>query len=1488
MQEIGLAKGYIELDLSSLETSVKSATAQLDKIEASGKLAQSEIRALESASRGVSGVFEAAAAKAKTLAAGIETAKQKAQVYRTEISGLNAIIEKCKSQQGELATKINEAKKAHEDANEKVKSLADSYKAAQKEIKAASKAYGEDSAEAQKAAEKHKDLIKSYEDAVRASKDNESALTSLQAQYDALGKEIDESGDQVVKFQTDLNNTEADLREMSAELADAQSTAKNFGTAMQEAGEKMRSIGDAVSDVGAKLTAGITAPITAAATASAKWAIDAESSYAKVATIADETVLSYEKMKTGVQEASNETGVAVTDLNEALYSSISAGVDSGSAIAFTTDMVKLAKGGFTDTAKAVDVVTSVLNAYGLEAEDASAVSDRLITTQNVGKTTVDELASSMGRLIPTAKAASVDFDNVSAGMAILTKRGIQTAEATTYFSGMLNELSKSGSVADKALTEMANKGFSELIEEGTPLTEVLSMLSTYAEDSGKSLKDMFGSAEAGKAALSIMSDGGEEFNAVLQQMQSSAGATQSAFDKIDATPAERMNKIMNRIKNDGIEIGEKLLPIAEKAMDKVEDLLEWFDRLSDAEQEQVLRMAGIAAATGPVLTAGGKVISGLGGIVELAGKTAQQAHTFSGVAGQIATDAEVAAAAAANTTGAFSGLSGVLYSIAGVAGPAVLAGAAIAGIAYACEAAYKAAVEYDLQEHFGNLKLSAEEVESVAERLTSRDWTIRLDAAIDAKAQLEEFEKQISDTMESINKRSWMVSAGIELNDQEMSEFRSDLESFIAQTQAWVQQQHYTATLSIQAIMGEDSAYIDYADSVYSGLEAEMSALGGHLADLVNDAWEDGVLSSDEMKVIDEARARIQEKIKELEDARYQVEMEDIVADAKNGDISAESFTDLQNALNEKIEERKQAVEQAKVEALVPFKVKLNEDSNYNEGNYEFDKQQIELKAAEELGTLVLDNIEYEIQVISGHYDNATKSSAQNFTRDLKSTFQKEVGELASGDINFNTFFDRLTSELELGADSMSPAEKGAVQKLLEQMKPQAQQLEEIAAQYRAAGQSVPEEIAAGLSDYNTLLAMTGNVDAGYALLAQQISESEELQSGISAARAAGQQIPPALAAALEENYGLVFDAAGRMLTTADEGTQAVYPSVYAALQGLGMTLPDGIATSLMENQSVGDAALAMLNQIANGVALSEPQLTALLNACGINCSSSLIDSIADKEPDVQTEAIELLSQIQYADGKKREEILAQMEDLGIDVSEYLGGSMTDHSDNVADGANDLINTADDTLTDGVNNTIGPNLSDNMEEVTERAMDDASRVAGSSELEGPTVNEPYWRDAVSEAHSDMQSWLDRHPIIATVKQFVERIFNGYAEGGLVDQEQLAWVAEGNSPEMIIPLSASKRSRALSLYAQAGAALGVNTTTFKHYNPVTKSETIIEESGGIDYDRLAQKIGAVLQTQPQPEVSLTVTEGDVILNGEKVGRALAPTVSRVLSNSYGRS
>lgn len=303
---------------------------------------------------------------------------------------------------------------------------------------------------------------------------------------------------------------------------------------------------------------------------SAAAAIEFETSFAKVSTQLDKNVVDLDNYRQAILNASKETGTAVDEIAEGVYSSISAGIDSSQAVQFTQDVVKLAKGGFTDTEKAVDVVTTAINGYKMSVSDTTKISDMLITTQNLGKTTVDELASSMGAVIPVASAANFEIDDLSAAYATLTKNGIATNEAGTYMKSMLSELTKSGSITDKELRRLTGSGFADLKEAGYSTTTILSVLASSAENQGKTLKDMFGSVEAGSAALTIMSQDGAEFDEMLKSMQDSAGQTEKAFETMASTPQARMDKIKNKFSILQIQLGEKLLPVVENVLTIIE------------------------------------------------------------------------------------------------------------------------------------------------------------------------------------------------------------------------------------------------------------------------------------------------------------------------------------------------------------------------------------------------------------------------------------------------------------------------------------------------------------------------------------------------------------------------------------------------------------------------------------------------------------------------------------------------------------------------------------------------------------------------------------------------------------------------------------------------------------------------------------------------------------------------------------------------------
>lgn len=422
-----------------------------------------------------------------------------------------------------------------------------------------------------------------------------------------------------------LNEAEVSLNEYKSRLKEVNEQLKFGKASIEEYTEKVQKAGEKVKNAGSGMTKTVTAPILAAGAASAKMAMDFEDSMAKVSTIADATEVPMDEMQKAILNLSNQTGISSEEIAQNIYDSISAGQKTGDAVNFVSNSTKLAKAGFADAGAALDVLTTIMNAYGLKASEVTNVSDMLIQTQNLGKTTVADLASSMGKVIPTANAYGVSLDELCAGYAIMTANGVATAESTTYMNGMLNELGKSGTTVSETLKEKTGKTFKELMDSGMSLSDVLKIISDAATENNKSFGDMWSSSEAGKAGMILLGDSAENFNGVLEQMQNSAGATNTAFEKLD-TNSTKIKKATNELKNDAIDLGttlmEELAPIIENIAEKISQFTEWFNGLSESEKQMIIQIGLIVAAIGPLLIVLGTVVSSgakiIGGIPVIA------------------------------------------------------------------------------------------------------------------------------------------------------------------------------------------------------------------------------------------------------------------------------------------------------------------------------------------------------------------------------------------------------------------------------------------------------------------------------------------------------------------------------------------------------------------------------------------------------------------------------------------------------------------------------------------------------------------------------------------------------------------------------------------------------------------------------------------------------------------------------------------------------
>ena len=452
-------------------------------------------------------------------------------------------------------------------------------------------------------------LSKVSRTAAQTAKSTDAAADSVDDLSSAIGdyeKATGQAANSTGILSEKTTETEKNLDEAAEAARKASEEVEKFGDKSEETGKQSEESSKKGRD-GIKELQGVLASAGIAATLNeikngffdcSEAAAQFETSTAMVATIADTSQKSLSSISKEVRSYSNETGEAASDMAEATYQAISASVNTADAAAFAGTATKLAVGGFTSATTAVDVLTTAINSYGLAASDATQLSDYLITTQNLGKTSVDQLAQSVGKVIPLASAYNVQMDNLSSAYAVLTANGIATAESGTYLKSMLSELGDTGSDVSEVLLSSTGKTFAQLMEQGYSLGDVMSMLGDAVDGDSTAFNALWSSTEAGIGALSLFNAGADKYNSVLDSMRTSAGATEKAYSTMADTTDKSKQRMENAFNNLKISVGDVLNPALTQVYEGFTNVFAGMSDFVDEHPAVVAAISAIAVGVG--------------------------------------------------------------------------------------------------------------------------------------------------------------------------------------------------------------------------------------------------------------------------------------------------------------------------------------------------------------------------------------------------------------------------------------------------------------------------------------------------------------------------------------------------------------------------------------------------------------------------------------------------------------------------------------------------------------------------------------------------------------------------------------------------------------------------------------------------------------------------------------------------------------------------
>jgi TP901 family phage tail tape measure protein len=387
-------------------------------------------------------------------------------------------------------------------------------------------------------------------------------------------------------------------------------------TGFEQASSKLKQFGSKMKSVGSSLSA-ISLPLAIAGGAAIKMGADFDKNITKIKALVGATEKDLQDFSNASKRMAKETGLSSKQTSDAMFFIASAGLEGAEAIAVLEAASKASAAGLGDVAQVADLATSALNAYGSETLSAEAATDVLTAAVREGKLNSEDLAASMGQVLPVASNMGVSFNEVGAAMAAMSRTGTNAAQGATQLNSILSGLLKPTKQAEEALTEMglSSAGLKQQIkDEG--LLSVLETLKTEFDKNSDAAAQVFPNIRALRGVLDLTGASADTTKEIFNELNNAQGATKKAFDDTAKSASFRLTKSLNGVRESFASVGsvllESLLPTIEKIASGVETLFTKFTQLDGTTQNIIIGLGLFVTAIGPVLLAVGTLTSVIG------------------------------------------------------------------------------------------------------------------------------------------------------------------------------------------------------------------------------------------------------------------------------------------------------------------------------------------------------------------------------------------------------------------------------------------------------------------------------------------------------------------------------------------------------------------------------------------------------------------------------------------------------------------------------------------------------------------------------------------------------------------------------------------------------------------------------------------------------------------------------------------------------------
>lgn len=405
-----------------------------------------------------------------------------------------------------------------------------------------------------------------------------------------------------------------DLSGWNKGLQSAKSALNTFMDESATAADKASALSSALKGVGTGLTTTVTTPLVGLGTAAVKTASTFEQAMAQVAAVSglDTAGAEFEALGEKAKEMGSKTKFSASEAAEAFNYMAMAGWDAQQMMDGIEGVMNLAAASGEDLALVSDIVTDALTGFGLAASDSAHFADVLAAASNSANTNVSMLGESFKYVSPVAGALGFSVEDVSVALGLMANSGIKASQAgtslRTLFTNLVHPVGQSADAIEALGISITNSDGS-MKSLDTIMRELRNTFGNMTEAEKASYAAMLAGQEGMSGLLAIVNATDEDFQKLSDSISAAGGTAQEMADKQLDTLEGKMTLFKSALEGLAISFGEVLLPMLTNLVEKITDVVNWFNGLSDETKRTITVIAGIVAILGPLMIIIGNVIS---------------------------------------------------------------------------------------------------------------------------------------------------------------------------------------------------------------------------------------------------------------------------------------------------------------------------------------------------------------------------------------------------------------------------------------------------------------------------------------------------------------------------------------------------------------------------------------------------------------------------------------------------------------------------------------------------------------------------------------------------------------------------------------------------------------------------------------------------------------------------------------------------------------